>query len=68
MLTSWAVIQMRDLDKRTWDIYIKRNNLTINELSNPELCKELIKTTEFAATRFSLSVRDFIATIKNSIK
>lgn len=59
---------MSDLEQRAWDIFIKRNNITIDELSNPELCEDMRKTTQFAATRFSLSVRDFIATIKNSIK
>lgn len=59
---------MSDLDQRAWDNFIKRNNLTINELSNPELCEDLRKTLEFAVIRFSLSVRDFIAEIKNSIK
>lgn len=59
---------MSDLDQRAWDIYIKRNNLTINELSNPALCVEHRRTLLYASTRFYLTVIDCCEIIAEALK
>ena len=56
---------MKELDCKTWKLFIERNKLTDNELNNEELCTALRKTVAFSLLRVNVAFEDLKFTIIN---